>query len=90
MGRFTLLLMLAYMLYTWLPDGRAGRRALGSTNYYVPFIVVCCAILFVFVRVSGYPARFFFGLTRCRAPAATCARAVFFPTLPWLAGARRC
>jgi CRP-like cAMP-binding protein len=61
MGRFTLLLMLAYTLYTWLLSTAAQvKAALGRSEFItVPFIVFCCAILFVFVRVSGYPARFF-------------------------------
>lgn len=64
MGRFTLLLIVAYTLYTWLLGTAVQlKAALGRSEFItVPFIVVCCAILFVFVRVSGYPARFF-GLT---------------------------
>lgn len=61
MGRFTLLLMLAYTLYTWLLGTAVQvKAALGRSEFItVPFIFICCTILFVFVRVSGYPARFF-------------------------------
>lgn len=64
MGRFTLLLMLAYTLYTWLLGTAVQvKTLLGRSEFVtVPFIVICCTILFVFVRVSGYSARFF-GLT---------------------------
>lgn len=64
MGRFTLLLMMAYTLYTWvLGTAVQVKQTFGHSEFItVPAIFVCCAILFVFVRVSGYPARFF-GLT---------------------------
>jgi len=64
MGRFTLLLMLAYTLYTWvLGTAMRVKETFGHSEFItVPAIVVCCAILFAFVRVSRYPARFF-GLT---------------------------
>ena len=64
MGRFTLLLIMAYTLYTWVLGTAAQMKvALGRSEFItVPAIAVCVAILFVFVRVSGYPARFF-GLT---------------------------
>jgi CRP-like cAMP-binding protein/membrane protease YdiL (CAAX protease family) len=64
MGRFTLLLMFAYTLYTWvLGTAMRVKETFGHSEFVtVPAIVVCCAILFAFVRVSGYPARFF-GLT---------------------------
>ncbi|HEY2254411.1 MAG TPA: cyclic nucleotide-binding domain-containing protein [Variovorax sp.] len=64
MGRFTLLLMLAYTLYTWvLGTAIQVKQAFGHSEFItVPAIFVCCAILFAFVRVSGYPPRFF-GLT---------------------------
>jgi CRP-like cAMP-binding protein len=86
MGRFTLLLMLAYTLYTWLLGTAVQvKEALGRSEFItVPFIVVCCAILFVFVRVSGYPARFF-GLTL--QGAGRHVREAVLLTLPWLAGA---
>ncbi|MBK9360925.1 MAG: cyclic nucleotide-binding domain-containing protein [Rubrivivax sp.] len=60
--------------YTWLLGTAVQvKEALGRSEFItVPFIVACCAILFVFVRVSGYPARFF-GLT-LQGAAATCAR----------------
>ena len=84
MGRFTLLLMLAYTLYTWLLGTAVQvKAALGRSEFItVPFIVICCAILFVFVRVSGYPASFF-GLTR-RDAGRHVREAVLF-TLPLLA-----
>jgi CRP/FNR family transcriptional regulator, cyclic AMP receptor protein len=64
MGRFTLLLIMAYTLYTWVLGTAAQMKvALGRSEFItVPAIIVCVAILVVFVRVSGYPARFF-GLT---------------------------
>lgn len=64
MGRFTLLLMLAYTLYTWvLGTAMRVKETFGHSEFItVPAIFVCCAILFAFVRVSGFPARFF-GLT---------------------------
>ncbi|MEJ8821667.1 cyclic nucleotide-binding domain-containing protein [Variovorax humicola] len=64
MGRFTLLLMLAYTLYTWvLGTAIKVKETFGHSEFItVPAIFVCCAILFAFMRVSGYPARFF-GLT---------------------------
>lgn len=64
MGRFTLLLIAAYTLYTWvLGTAVQVKTSLGHSEFFtVPAILVCCVILFVFVRVSGYPAAFF-GLT---------------------------
>ncbi|SEB03774.1 cyclic nucleotide-binding domain-containing protein [Variovorax sp. YR216] len=64
MGRFTLLLIMAYTLYTWvLGTAMRVKETFGHSEFVtVPAIFVCCAILFVFVRVSRYPPRFF-GLT---------------------------
>jgi CRP-like cAMP-binding protein len=64
MGRFTLLLIMAYTLYTWVLGTAAQMKvALGHSEFItVPAIIVCVGILAVFVRVSGYPASFF-GLT---------------------------
>ncbi|WP_298826925.1 cyclic nucleotide-binding domain-containing protein [uncultured Piscinibacter sp.] len=64
MGRFTLLLIMAYTLYTWVLGTAAQMKvALGHSEFItVPAIIVCVAILIAFVRVSGYPASFF-GLT---------------------------
>lgn len=61
MGRFTLLLLLAYTLYTWLLGTAVQVKQLFGRSEFitVPFIVLCCTILAVFVRVSGYPPRFF-------------------------------
>ncbi|MFZ2651286.1 MAG: cyclic nucleotide-binding domain-containing protein, partial [Burkholderiaceae bacterium] len=61
MGRFTLLLIFAYSLYTWiLGTATQMKEALGRSEFItVPAIIICVAILFVFVRVSGYPASFF-------------------------------
>jgi CRP/FNR family transcriptional regulator, cyclic AMP receptor protein len=61
MGRFTLLLIFAYSVYTWvLGTAIQAKAALGRSEFItVPAIVICVAILFVFVRVSGYPASFF-------------------------------
>ncbi len=61
MGRFTLLLIFAYSLYTWvLGTAMQAKAALGRSEFItVPAVVICVAILFVFVRVSGYPASFF-------------------------------
>jgi len=86
MGRFTLLLMLAYTLYTWLLGTAVQvKTLLGRSEFItVPFIVICCAILVVFVRVSGYPARFF-GLTL--QDAGRHVRDALILTLPWMAGA---
>ena len=86
LGRFTLLLMLAYTLYTWvLGTAVQVKQTFGHSEFItVPAIVVCCAILFAFVRVSGYPARFF-GITTENA-GRDIAEAVLF-TLPWLLGA---
>lgn len=85
MGRFTLLLMLAYTVYTWLLGTAVQVKHLFGRSEFVtvPFIVLCCAILGVFVRVSGYPARFF-GLTLQDAGRHV-REAVLF-TLPWMAG----
>ncbi len=86
MGRFTLLLMLAYTLYTWvLGTAVQVKECFGHSEFVtVPAIVVCCAILFVFMRVSGYPPRFF-GLTL--AGAGRDVRDALLFTLPLLAGA---
>jgi len=64
MGRFTLLLITAYTLYTWvLGTAVQVKASLGHSEFFtVPAILVCCAILFAFVRVSRYPPAFF-GLT---------------------------
>jgi hypothetical protein len=85
MGRFTLLLMLAYTLYTWVLGTAVQVKALLGRSEFVtvPFIVACCVILFVFVRVSAYPARFF-GLTL--QDAGRHVREAVLLTLPWLAG----
>lgn len=85
MGRFTLLLILAYTVYTWLLGTAVQVKALLGRSEFVtvPFIVICCSILAVFVRVSGYPARFFgLSVTGARRHVA---EALLF-TLPWLAG----
>lgn len=86
MGRFTLLLILAYTVYTWLLGTAVQVKALMGRSEFVtvPFIVICCSILAVFVRVSGYPARFF-GLSRV--DAGRHLREALLFTLPWLAGA---
>ena len=85
MGRFTLLLMLAYTLYTWvLGTAIKVKETFGHSEFItVPAIFICCAILFVFVRASGYPARFF-GLTTNNAGRDV--REALLFTLPWLAG----
>ena len=85
MGRFTLLLMLAYTLYAWvLGTAIKVKQAFGHSEFItVPAIFVCCAILFVFVRVSGYPPSFF-GLTTKDA-GRDVREAVLF-TLPLMAG----
>jgi CRP/FNR family transcriptional regulator, cyclic AMP receptor protein len=61
MGRFTLLLIFAYSVYTWvLGTAIQAKAALGRSEFItVPAVVICVAILAVFVRVSGYPASFF-------------------------------
>lgn len=86
MGRFTLLLMGAYTLYTWvLGTAVQMKQAFGHSEFFtVPAILVCCAILFTFMRVSRYPAAFF-GLTLQHARR-DIAEAVLF-TLPLMAGA---
>ena len=86
MGRFTLLLLGAYTLYTWvLGTAVQVKQAFGHSEFFtVPAILVCCAILFVFMRVSRYPAAFF-GLTLQHARR-DIAEAVLF-TLPLMAGA---
>lgn len=85
MGRFTLLLMLAYTLYTWvLGTAMHVKQSLGHSEFVtVPAIFICSAILFVFMRVSGYPARFF-GLTTEHAGRHV--REALLFTLPLLAG----
>ncbi len=85
MGRFTLLLMLAYTLYTWvLGTAMKVKESFGHSEFItVPAIFICCAILFAFVRVSGYPARFF-GLTTVNAGRDV--REALLFTLPLLAG----
>lgn len=85
MGRFTLLLILAYTLYTWLLGTALQVKQLFGRSEFVtvPFIVICCTILAVFVRVSGYPPRFF-GLTTDKA--ARHAREAMLWTLPLMAG----
>jgi CRP/FNR family transcriptional regulator, cyclic AMP receptor protein len=64
MGRFTLLVMGAYTLYTWLLGSAVQiKQSSGRSEFFtVPAILVCCAMLFAFMRVSRYPAAFF-GLT---------------------------
>ena len=86
MGRFTLLLMLAYTLYTWvLGTAITVKETFGRSEFItVPAIFACCAIMFVFVRVSGYPARFF-GLTTENAGRDV--REALLFTLPLMAGA---
>lgn len=86
MGRFTLLLMLAYTMYTWvLGTALRVKQTFGHSEFItVPAIFICCAILFTFVRVSGYPARFF-GLTTEHA--GRDAREALLFTLPLMAGA---
>ncbi|MEJ8858128.1 cyclic nucleotide-binding domain-containing protein [Variovorax robiniae] len=61
MGRFTLLLLLAYTVYTWvLGTAIEVKETFGRSEFVtVPAIFVCCAILYAFVHVSKYPARFF-------------------------------
>jgi hypothetical protein len=85
MGRFTLLLMLAYTLYTWvLGTAMKVKETFGHSEFItVPAIFVCCAILFAFMRVSRYPARFF-GLTTENA-GHDAGEALLF-TLPLMAG----
>jgi len=85
LGRFTLLLMLAYTLYTWvLGTAMRVKQTFGHSEFItVPAIFVCCAILFAFVRVSGYPARFF-GLTTEHAGRHV--REALLFTLPLMAG----
>ena len=84
MGRFTLLLILAYTLYTWLLGTAVQvKHLLGRSEFItVPFILLCCSVLAVFVRVSGYPARFF-GITTENA--GRHAREALLYTLPWMA-----
>ncbi|MDM0111458.1 cyclic nucleotide-binding domain-containing protein [Variovorax sp. J22R133] len=85
MGRFTLLLMLAYTLYTWvLGTAMKVKETFGHSEFVtVPAIFVCCAIMFAFVRVSGYPVRFF-GLTTENAGHDV--REAVLLTLPLMAG----
>ena len=85
MGRFTLLLMLAYTVYTWVLGTAVQMKALlGRSEFItVPAILVCVLILAVFVRVSGYPARFF-GLTWKNAGRDTVEALLF--TLPLVVG----
>lgn len=86
LGRFTLLLMLAYTLYTWvLGTAIQVKQSLGRSEFVtVPAIVLCCVILFVFVRVSRYPPRFF-GLSTENA--GRHARDALLFTLPLMLGA---
>lgn len=86
MGRFTLLLVLAYTLYTWmLGTAMKVKETFGHSEFVtVPAIFICCAILLAFVRVSGYPARFF-GLTTEHAWRDV--REALLFTGPWLLGA---
>jgi CRP/FNR family cyclic AMP-dependent transcriptional regulator len=85
MGRFTLLLMAAYTLYTWvLGTAVQIKQSLGHSEFFtVPAILVCCGILFAFVRVSRYPAAFF-GLTTQHAGRDV--REAVLWTLPLMAG----
>jgi CRP/FNR family cyclic AMP-dependent transcriptional regulator len=85
MGRFTLLLMAAYTLYTWvLGTAVQMKQSLGHSEFFtVPAIVVCCGILFAFVRSSRYPAAFF-GLTAKHAGRDV--REAVLWTLPLMAG----
>ena len=84
MGQFTLLLILAYSLYTWvLGTVTEVKQALGRSELVtVPVILVCVAILFVFMKTSGYPPRFF-GITLKNARRDI--QEALLLTLPWLA-----
>lgn len=84
MGRFTLTLIVAYSLYTWvLGTATQVKQALGRSELVtVPVILLTVAFLLWFMRSSGYPAAFF-GLTFKRA-GRHAAEAVLL-TLPWMA-----
>lgn len=64
MGKFTLSLIVAYSLYTWvLGTATQVKAALGRSELVtVPVILVTAGILVHFMRSSGFPASFF-GLT---------------------------
>ncbi len=68
MGRFTLVLIVAYSLYTWLlGTATQVKQLLGRSELVtVPVVLATVAMLLVFMKTSGYPAAFF-GLTLRRA-----------------------
>ena len=61
MGKFTLSLIVAYSLYTWvLGTATQVKEALGRSELVtVPVILVTAGILVHFMRSSGFPASFF-------------------------------
>jgi len=68
MGKFTFMLIVTYSLYTWvLGTATQVKQALGRSELVtLPAVIVTVAMLFWFMRSSGYPAAFF-GLTLKRA-----------------------
>jgi CRP-like cAMP-binding protein len=68
MGKFTFMLIITYSLYTWvLGTATQVKQALGRSELVtLPAVVVTVAMLWWFMRSSGYPAAFF-GLTLKRA-----------------------
>jgi CRP-like cAMP-binding protein len=68
MGKFTFTLIVTYSLYTWvLGTATQVKQALGRSELVtLPAVVVTVAMLFWFMRTSGYPPAFF-GLTLKRA-----------------------
>jgi CRP-like cAMP-binding protein len=68
MGKFTFTLIITYSLYTWvLGTATQVKEALGRSELVtLPAVIITVAMLFWFMRSSGYPA-VFFGLTLKRA-----------------------
>jgi CRP/FNR family transcriptional regulator, cyclic AMP receptor protein len=68
MGKFTFTLIITYSLYTWvLGTATQVKEALGRSELVtLPAVIITVAMLFWFMRSSGYPAAFF-GLTLKRA-----------------------
>lgn len=83
MGRFTMLLILAYSLYSWVLGTAAQvKQSLGRSELVsVPVVLVTVGFVLAFMRGSGYPASFF-GLSRERAGRHVLEALAF--TLPWL------
>ncbi len=86
MGKFTLLLIIGFSLYTWVVGTASQLKELvGRTEFVtIPVIAAIAGFAYWFMKTSGYSARFF-GLTLEKAGRHS-AEAILF-TLPLMAAA---